>query len=102
MQPPSAPLTPSRRAPNAALLVLQNRARLGKEAAEEFEAVARMGTQRRRRFVDVGMVRTVVGMVGEGRGEGEIEEGLGLERGVVRGLGRGVVGTAGTAGGRGV
>jgi hypothetical protein len=41
-------------------------------------------------------------MVGEGRGEGEIEEGLGLERGVVRGLGRGVVGTAGTAGGRGV
>jgi len=102
VQPSPTPRTPSRPlAPNPALLVLESRARLGREAAEEFEAVARLGSQRPRRFVDVGVVRTVVGMVQEGRAEAEIEEALGLRRGMVRGLGRGVVGVATVGGERG-
>lgn len=77
---------------NPALSILSARERLAVEAEEEFSNVGRRGAPGRR-FLDVTVVRQVLVLRDQrGKGEGEIERMLGLERGVVGRLGgRGVV-----------
>ncbi len=75
---------------NPTLLVLQSRKRISEEAGQEFENAARGGDKVLRRFLDVGMLRTVVGLMEEGRAAEDIEKRMGLEKGVVGGLGKGV------------
>ncbi|OBT63064.1 hypothetical protein VE03_07418 [Pseudogymnoascus sp. 23342-1-I1] len=89
----SSPTTPAAAPTNPSLLIFHSRTRLAREAEAEFEAAARGGRQAPRRFLDVGGVRAVVGMVGEGRG-GKVEAEMGVDQGVVRALGRGVVGVS--------
>lgn len=75
--------------------MLTARYRLAAEAEQEFEDTGRRGAEGRQ-FLDVGTLRQVLVMRGEGREDGEIERGLGLRRGVVGRLGRvGVVDVAG-------
>lgn len=83
---------------NPAVTLLEARKRIVEEAEREFEDVGRLGKGRRgRRFLDVGLMRKILILRDEkGVGSGEIEEMLGLDRGVVERLGgRGIVGVAG-------
>lgn len=80
---------------NPTLLVLQSRQRINQEANDEFEDAARRGDAVRRRFLDVGLLRTTLGMVEEGRySPAEIEKRLGLEPGLIATLGKGVFSAA--------
>jgi len=75
--------------------LLTARYRLAAEAEQEFENTGRKGSEGRQ-FLDVGTLRQVLVMRGEGRPEGDIEKQLELRRGVVGRLGRvGVVGVGG-------
>lgn len=83
--------TPEQIKLNPTLLVLQSRKRINQEASEEFEQAARRGGEVRRRFLDVGLLRTTLGMLEEGRySPAEIEKRLGLENGLIATLGKGV------------
>jgi hypothetical protein len=76
--------------------MLQARSRLGKAAEREFEQTAIDGsTEGGRKFLDIGMVGSVVRMMEKGDRPEDIEKRLGLERGLVGSLGRGVVSAAG-------
>jgi hypothetical protein len=91
---PSQSIFPS--GTNPAIALLQARERLAQEAEEEFENLGRRGAAGRR-FLDVVTIRQVLMMRDDLRkGEEEIEQQLGLEKGVVGKLGsRGVVSGAG-------
>ncbi|KAL8767309.1 MAG: hypothetical protein Q9209_006147 [Squamulea sp. 1 TL-2023] len=85
---------------NPALQILSRRSELAQEAEEEFTRLR--GGGEGRRFLDVVKIREVLAMRdGKGMSEREIEERLGLRRGVVEKLGRrGVVSEAGLGGER--
>lgn len=72
--------------------LLTARYRIAEEADEEFANIGRKGAKGRR-FIDVQTLRQVLVLRGEGMRGGEIEERLGLAKGVVGRLGKeGVVG----------
>lgn len=66
--------------------LLAARSRLAAEAEEEFSNIGRKGTPGRR-FLDVTMVRQVLLMREKGAKNEEIEEKLGLRKGIVGKLG---------------
>lgn len=72
------------------MTLLTARAQLARDAEDEFEEVARLGTgYNGRRFLDVGLVRRALALRDQGGLEDrEIEKRLGLEEGVVGVLGR--------------
>ena len=75
---------------NPALMVLQARQRLQEEAEEEFLNVGRKGFPGRR-FVDVSTVRQALLLRQKGEGEEDVERELGLRKGRLSVLGKGVV-----------
>ena len=75
--------------------MLQSRKRINQEANDEFEDAARRGDAVKRRFLDVGLLRTTLGMLEEGTyAPAEIERRLGLEPGIIATLGNGVFSAA--------
>ena len=72
---------------------MRARTRLQQEAEAEFAKTSRSGGGKRS-FLDVNTIRQILVMRDEkGMGEGDIEENLGLARGVVKALGqKGIVG----------
>ena len=71
-------------------MVLQARQRLQEEAEEEFLNVGRKGFPGRR-FVDVSTVRQALLLRQKGEGEEDVERKLGLRKGRLTVLGKGVV-----------
>ena len=81
---------------NPAIALLEARERLQMAADKEFEELGKQsGRENGRAFLDVATIRSVLVMIGEGRGEGEIERALGLRRGAVARLRGGVYGITG-------
>lgn len=78
--------TGSRGRPNPAVSLLAAREKLATEAEQEFSNAGRKGAPGRR-FLDVLTLRQVLQMRDQGVGSAEIEERLGLRRGVVDRLG---------------
>lgn len=91
---PSQSLFPQ--ASNPAVVLLEARQRLAEEAEEEAEDVGRLGKGKKgRKFLEVVSISGVIRAMEEGRDPAVIEEGLGLEKGILRKLGaRGVVSTS--------
>lgn len=77
-------------ASNPAVILLEARQKLARQAEEEFEDVGRLGKGKKgRQFLDVVTIRQVLRLRDQlGRSDNEIEENLGLQAGLVSRLGR--------------
>lgn len=82
---------------NPVLAALEARARVQREAEEEFESLG-LSNSEGRRFLAAGMVRDILVMREKGASEAQIENRFNLRKGVVRSLGpRGLYRPAGGA-----